>query len=236
LSADEEKKSLVDKLKKEIAKLDFEEKLLRKRDDRLKWEQEMLSMEEGLKVKGNAVFDGSPPAADVVEESKVLAEPVSEPAPAEEPPLESGTTYLLFEPTPERSVKLFLRELKEGMKGLYITRSNPNQVRKKYALGDAKICWLTGVRATNEILSISGLQELSITVSNAIDENPKTVVLLDGVEYLVSNNDFSIVLRLIQQIRDKVSTSESKLIIPMNPNALDARQLTLLERECRTIR
>jgi len=223
----EGKKGMLDKLKKEIAKLEWEEKLLRKRDDRLKWEQEMIEMEEGLKAKREDLLDKAP--------VDMLAD-ISADAGGEDAELDAGATYLLHEEKPRRSVELFIHELKGGLKGLYITRSNPKQVRREHDLGDAKVCWLTGVKATDDIISVSGLQELSILVSNFIDENSRSVILLDGVEYLVSNNDFSIVLRLIQQIRDKVSTSESKMLIPVNPNALDSKQLTLLERECRAIK
>ncbi|MBD3389159.1 MAG: DUF835 domain-containing protein [Candidatus Altiarchaeales archaeon] len=150
--------------------------------------------------------------------------------------LDSGSTYLLLEERPDKSVKLFQKGLEDGSKGMYITRSNPRKVRDRHDLGDTTICWLTNVQADGDIISVSGLQDLSILVSNFIDENEGSVILLDGLEYLVSNNDFPIVLRLVQQIRDKVSTSESKMLIPLNPKALDSKQLTLLERECQTIR
>jgi hypothetical protein len=226
---DEDKKGLVDKLKKEIAKLEWEEKLLRKRDDRLKWEQEMLEMEEGLKAKGDDFFDKSP--ADVLGEA-----PPKDESPRGDVELDVGVTYLIPAEKPEKATGLFMREMKKGVKGLYITRSNPVHVKKKYDLSGAKVCWLTSVRASEDILSVSGLQELSILISNFIDENNNSIILLDGIEYLVSNNDFPIVLRLVQQIRDKVSTSESTMLIPLNPNALDGKQLTLLERECHTLK
>jgi hypothetical protein len=224
---DSQRNDEVEKLKKELAKLEWEEKLLRKRDDRLKWEQDMLQMEEGLKTKVDSFIESG--SGDPAQ---------NEHAPSEHGPpvvLEPGTTYIILEETPQRSVSLYQEELKNGMTGLFITRSNPKHVSKRFDLGSSKICWLTGVKAGEELLSISGLQELSILVSNAIDENNKSVVLLDGVEYLISNNDFPIVLRLIQQMRDKVSTSDSKMILPVNPNALDSKQLTLLQRECHKI-
>ncbi len=220
---DEDKKSMVEKLKKELAKLEWEEKLLRKRDDRLKWEEEMLEMEEGLKTKRADFMEKAPP--EMLEKKEEAEEP-------KESHVEPGTTYLLKEQKPDRSNRIFTQQMNAGYKGLYITRSNPKQVRKKYDLGDADVCWLTGVKTDEDIKSVSGLQELSILVSNFIDENSKSVILLDGLEYLISNNDFPIVLRLVQQIRDKVSTSESNMLIPLNPAALDERQVTLLEREC----
>jgi len=226
LLTDEDKNAQLDRLRKELAKLDWEEQLLKKRDDRLKWEQDMLRMEDGLKEKGYSVLDSAPEGGAALKAAG---------APEDKYALEAGATYVFLEQSPNKSVGLFIKEVKSGSSGLYITRSNPAHVRKKFELGDSKVCWLTGVKSSNDVSSISGLQELSILVSNSIDENCRTVILLDGIEYLISNNDFPIVLRLIQQIRDKVSTSESKMIIPLNQNALEPRQLTLIERECHVL-
>jgi hypothetical protein len=238
--SDEDKVSLVERLKKEIARLEWEEELLKKRDNRLKWEQEMIQMEEGLKIRGNRLIDDTPNKAFAAGDDGGPENPGGVDGPTQKSAssdvkLDAGSTYLILEEKPEKSVSLYLRELGAGLKGLYITRSNPRHVAKRVDLGDSRICWLTGVRSGDDITSISGLQELSILVSNHIDEHNASIILLDGVEYLISNNDFAIVLRLLQQIRDKVSTSESKLLIPLNSQALDSKQLTLLERECHRI-
>jgi archaellum biogenesis ATPase FlaH len=56
------------------------------------------------------------------------------------------------------------------------------------------------------------------------------VILLDGIEYIVSNNDFTKVLRMIDQISDNIAQSKCTMIIPVDPRAFDQRQLALLER------
>jgi hypothetical protein len=150
--------------------------------------------------------------------------------------LDSGVTYLVYDQKSENSIRLYIREIRKGVKGLFVTRSNPNHVKKKYYLADSRVVWLTSVQADKELQSISGLQELSILVSKFIDDNPQSVILLEGIEYLVSNNNFPVVLRLIQQLRDKVSTSDSKMLLPINPSALDDRQMPLLESECQILR
>jgi archaellum biogenesis ATPase FlaH len=104
-----------------------------------------------------------------------------------------------------------------------------------FDLGDAQLCWLSSVKANDEFTSIVGIQELAIYISKTIEENPKSVILLDGMEYLVSDNDFTQVLKFVRNVRDKISTSESKLLIPVNSKGLEQKQLILLERECQTI-
>ena len=142
-----------------------------------------------------------------------------------------GSTYLIIEESPQASIKLYTHKLGDGYEGLLISRLNPKQLARQHEGIDGSLYWLTTVKASQQP-SVSGLQELSILISNFIDKNKKTVILLDGLEYLVSNNDYSIVLRLIQQVRDKVSTGDSILLIPVNPSALNEKELTLLKREC----
>lgn len=217
----------IDNLRREIAKLEWEEKLLRKRDDRLRWEQQMMSMEDSLKARGDSVFSAS--------YGHVPAQQFHHVADETQTNLEKGKTYLIFESSPQRSVEIFLREAHSGRAALFITRSNPRHMMRKYDLEDTRMCWLSSVKGGDQFKSISGLQELSIMVSNQVEENPASIILLDGLEYLIANNDFGIVLRLIQQIRDKISTSDSVFMMPFNRGALEKRQLTLLERECETI-
>jgi two-component system cell cycle response regulator len=63
-----------------------------------------------------------------------------------------------------------------------------------------------------------------------IEENASGVILLDGLEYLVSNNDFNKVLRVIDQVNDQISQSTAVMIIPVDPRAFDPKELALLER------
>ncbi|MFC2163207.1 DUF835 domain-containing protein [Candidatus Altiarchaeota archaeon] len=222
-------KAEVEKLKKEIEDLKKEEDVLRKRDERLKWEEDILKRGEGYKAEQNDTT-ASPDTEGKLEAAKPKTEA------QKDIPLEEGLIFLIEEEQPKHSIQLFLKKKAEGINGLYITRSNPEQIKKKYSIDEkTRISWLTSVKSSNTD-SISGLQELSILISNFIDENNKSIIHLDGLEYLISNNEFQMVLRLIQQVRDRVSTSNSIILLPLNPNALEQRQLTLLERECRTIR
>ena len=185
------------------------------------------------------------PAQDVVSSepypssTKVQQQATEAPyAPTEEKELtfEEGVTHLVLEDNPNKSVRMFIKEIRSGLKGLFITRANPNQVRKQYYHADAKVVWLTSVETGQDVEAVSGIQEMSIIIGKFIDENPQSVILIDGLEYLIINNGFQVVLRLVQQIRDKVSASRAKMIMPLSPEAVDGRQLSLLERDCQTVR
>ncbi|MFH1055702.1 MAG: DUF835 domain-containing protein [Candidatus Altiarchaeota archaeon] len=202
---DGDREVLAEELRREIAKLNSEETALRKEDEILK------RREEALRVgSASSKADG-----DVR--------------------LDVGSAYLILEEKCEKAMGIFTRELKDVPRGLYISRANPKALRCNPELANAEVCWLSKLRAGEDIPSIFGPQEVSMFINNFIEAHSRSIILLEGLEYLVSNNNFQIVLRLVQQVRDRISTSESKLIIPLNPNVLDVTQLNQLKQECHTI-
>jgi archaellum biogenesis ATPase FlaH len=64
-----------------------------------------------------------------------------------------------------------------------------------------------------------------------IDGHEKPLLLLDGLEYLISNNTFNSVLRFIRRLIDKISESEAILLIGASQGALQDQELKLLEKE-----
>ena len=74
------------------------------------------------------------------------------------------------------------------------------------------------------------LEKLSLAVEQFLTRE-RGVILLDAIEYLVTNNNFITVLRLVQTIRDQVAINNGVFLVSVNPSALDPHQLTLLERE-----
>jgi hypothetical protein len=113
--------------------------------------------------------------------------------------------------------------------GMAVTRQHPDLVRQRYGLGDTPIYWLA-TRAGQGVISPTNLGILTQTMVKFIQEHPNGVMLLDGLEYLVSNNDFNKVLRAVDQVNDHLSQSGSRLIISVDPRAFEPRELALLER------
>jgi archaellum biogenesis ATPase FlaH len=64
-----------------------------------------------------------------------------------------------------------------------------------------------------------------------IQTSVDTVVLLDGIEYLIMQNSFEHALELIQGLNDVVVQSNSRLIITLDPLTISERQWHLLRTE-----
>jgi len=157
----------------------------------------------------------------------VIRERRAEPVPL--PELKGSSTYLVKEETPLNSYRLFLSTMGAGRKGFCVTRVYPEKVREQYGLVDVPILWLSNV-GKEDTVRPKDLEKLSLSLEQFI-AHEGGVVLIDGIEYLITNNNFITVLRLVQALRDQVAINNAILLFTVNPATLDEHQLHLLERE-----
>lgn len=68
-------------------------------------------------------------------------------------------------------------------------------------------------------------------ISDFVSKSNKAVVMLDGVEFLLSNNKLDRVLKTLYSISDDVMMGNAKLILPIDPNVMSESEIALLERE-----
>ena len=144
--------------------------------------------------------------------------------------LERSFSYLVEEDKPETSYALFLNALKKGMKGYCITRNYPAKIRSKFDLKETPVIWLSNVGRESTIRP-KDLEKLSLLLEQFLSQPGGGIVLLDGLEYLITNNNFITVLRLIQSLRDQVAINQSILLMAVNRSTLETHQLNLMERE-----
>jgi hypothetical protein len=150
--------------------------------------------------------------------------------------LERGHSYLVNEEKPVKSNEIFLDLVTHGVQGLYITRRNPTEVREKYGLKKTPILWLSSLKGQEKNIDPTDLIELSHTIREFIKRTDDGVVILDGLEYLVTQNNYKDVLQFIQSLNDSIAVSNSRLLVPLDPSTLDSQQLHLLKREMTVVR
>jgi hypothetical protein len=153
---------------------------------------------------------------------------------ADEPPvLKEGSSYLFTDQGVPRAYDAFKRLLAEGRRGLVITRAHPGRVLQEHAL-DCPVMWIAkSTKATSGILTLEPTRLMKIhgTVSDFIKANKGAVVLLDGLEYLITENGFSPVMKAIQLTNEEVAMNGAFLLVPVDPRTLETQQLGYLERE-----
>ncbi len=155
-----------------------------------------------------------------------------EPAPAVEvplPELKPSSSYLVKEETAANTYRLLANAIAIGRKGFCVTRVYPEKIREQYGLPGVPILWLSNVGKEDSIRP-KDLEKLSLSLEQFISKEGG-IVVIDGIEYLITNNNFITVLRLVQSLRDHVAINNAILLFSVNPATLDEHQLHLLERE-----
>ncbi len=144
--------------------------------------------------------------------------------------LKWGGTHLIKSETTDEHYRLIEQALARGHPAICFTRDFPKKLRDQFNFGEAKVYWLSNI-GKKETIRPKNLEKLSLSIEQFLAKDEHGVILLSGIEYLITNNNFITVLRLIQSMRDQVAVANSILILPVNPSVLEKSQLKLLERE-----
>lgn len=152
--------------------------------------------------------------------------------------LTPGWSYLIREERPERSFALFANLLSSGCRGLCISRTHPDTLKQKYGF-EAEALWLTKTEAAHpspsskgvEFVSPNNLAHLASSIREFLMKGENGAVIIEGLEYLTTQNDFKSVLRFIQLINEQVVLDKGYLIIPVDEAAMDPKDFSLVERE-----
>jgi len=146
--------------------------------------------------------------------------------------LELGESYLVKNDV-DKSFRIFADNVLSGSTGLCITREYPPKVRKKYGLEKTPVLWLSLEKAEEQ--TIHSIQDMSIVISDFLGKVNHGVVILDGIEYLVTNHGFESSIRFLQLLRSRFAQNGSILILPVLEKALDERHIKLIERETKPL-
>ena len=149
--------------------------------------------------------------------------------------LMKGMSYMVKDDDVEIPFILFRDMVTHGHQGLIITRLFPQMIRDSYGLKKSSIIWLS--RDTVKDMATIQPGQLGLLhhkIYEFLKNSENGIVLLDGVEYLITQNSFPSVLKVTQLITGKVALSGANLIVPLNPNAFEKKDFSLFSREFRT--
>jgi hypothetical protein len=112
--------------------------------------------------------------------------------------------------------------------GLCFTMYSPQEIRLKYALQTTPIFWVSkhGSQSINPI----DLEVIADIATKFLKQSKNPVVLLDGIEHLIFENGPVPVLRLLRDLEEWVILQKGILILPVNPDAIEQKEMALIER------
>jgi len=141
--------------------------------------------------------------------------------------LEPGGCYLSA--SHERCLKAYAVLSMEGVPGLCIVREDPQRLVDNYGISKDDIVLLSS-RPFEDFETLEDLQSVSRALSRFL-ESGEGVVLLDGLEYLITRFGFDSVYNFVQEKRFDFLTSKAVLLVPLEMKTLDERQQALLSSE-----
>lgn len=133
----------------------------------------------------------------------------------------------------EKCLKACLNLTLHGVPSLYIAREDPEDLTKNYDVKPKDIALLSS-RPLKGFKVLSNLQEVSHTISEFIKADGG-IVLLGGLEYLISRFGFNPVYKLLQDKRFDFNQAKAILLVPINLETLKEQQRAQLLAELKTL-
>lgn len=161
------------------------------------------------------------------EEQKV--EPLSVDMGIEPITFDYGRTYFVNERKIDKACQIVQDFLYSGSKVMCITRMHPDLMQGRWPGKRVEALWLSERNGPNNVPP-DQLAHIAQRVNSFLMGKKRSVVLIDGIEYLCAFNDFSRVQMFIEQVNDLVMASQAILIVPIDPRSLEPRYLARLQR------
>jgi hypothetical protein len=147
----------------------------------------------------------------------------------------AGCAYLVEERRPKQSLELCERFSSEGSELLIVSRDLPSQLISRTILVPKKMIWLTNLVGA-DMMNPTSIGILMSEIRKFVEQSERRpIVLIDGLEYLISLNTYDRMLQFVHQLRDMFVMAGAVLIMPMDMRTLTDREQALLERNLNVI-
>ena len=143
--------------------------------------------------------------------------------------LDPSEAYIVLEKRCEKSLEIFCDLLTHGIPGIAISRIYPERL-KKGTLIQIPVVWLSQYGGENTVTP-DDLYKLTYTIGEFTRQNPESVILLEGLEYLTAQTSFETVLRYVHDLKDTAFINNSRLILSLHKGAFSPREYNMLKRE-----
>jgi hypothetical protein len=143
--------------------------------------------------------------------------------------IEPGKTFLFQGKDVVRTHNIFRGLLEEQGSGLLISRVHPQRLHPSIPDAGAECVWLSKT-PTKRGVSPSNTTMILHEITTFIREHKRTVVCLDGLEYLLVQNPLDEVVGFVEELQDMVQMDDFIMMIHVDPYSLDDSSLSRLSR------
>lgn len=132
--------------------------------------------------------------------------------------------------THDEAYKTFSELLMRGIKGLCITRKNPQILISEYQI-PSELIFMVSSKPFKKFSTVKNLKEVCQLILRFVNLEEPSVVLLDALEYFISRNGFDEIQYFIQEVRLEFYTKKIFLLLPLDPKTVNKKEMALLKSE-----
>ena len=144
--------------------------------------------------------------------------------------LKNGKGYLIIERKTEQAFVMYVDGVMHGKIGLMISRQYPEELKIQLGLDKTPILWLSKDETYKDSISPGDIGRFVHVIKEYMKANNNAFILIDGFEYLVTNNGFEKVNKALDDILDSVAQTGSILLLPVSPEAIGKDKLAIMAR------
>lgn len=142
-----------------------------------------------------------------------------------------GNSYLITEKTNDSAIHLYKDLILSGYNGLFITRDTPEAIQNViHSLENIKILLLSQDKVSR-FENVVDLDELTIKIDKFTKTITRPIILLDRIDYLLTNFSFDACIKSLYKITNIVAKNKGILFLRLNPSVINNSQLALLKEE-----
>ena len=141
-----------------------------------------------------------------------------------------GNSYICIDEKAESSLILFKDLAVSGFDGLYVTRANSEEIKDMFPSVDVEVILLSEDK-TNGFEYVRDIDGLVAKIKRFAEEKSRPLILLDRVDFLLSIFSFEEFIKALYRINNILAGHNAVLLVRLNPNFVDKRQLELIKEE-----
>ncbi len=143
--------------------------------------------------------------------------------------LENQKMYLIKEEDDNNCFDIFISALNKGYAGLGIIREDPNKVKEKYNLKETSFIWLS--KNNTDTPSETNINTLIELIKEFILKSEKSVILIENLNYLFTQNTFDDMKSTIHSLKDLISQNNCIIILSINTSITKDEEFSLINSE-----
>ncbi|MFA5312676.1 MAG: DUF835 domain-containing protein [Methanomassiliicoccales archaeon] len=130
---------------------------------------------------------------------------------------------MMVEGYPRLGFRAFGDMISDGTSSICISRLHPDYVAEKYTLTGPRFYWLTGNKG-DDVVSPKSLSHIVKSIKKD-SKGKRTMVFLDGLEYLLLWNDMKKVLTSLDEIGSMLKVCDGALYVSIDPLAFEQKDI-----------